>query len=56
VFEPVAADNLPSVLAEAPWDDEPETPAEALAVHEAYEGLARGEVVSHEELRRQLGW
>src|SRR5438045_258094 len=56
VFELVAADNLPRVLAEAPWDDEPETPEEALAVQEAYEGLARGEVVSHVDLRRELGW
>jgi hypothetical protein len=50
------ATDLPRVLAEASWDDEPETPEEALAVREAYEGLARGEVVSNEDLRRELGW
>ena len=55
-LRPATASDLPPVLAEAPWDDEPETPEEALAVDEAYEGLARGEVVSHEDLRRELGW
>src|SRR3954454_12704860 len=55
-LRPNATANLPRILAEAPWDNEPETPEEALGVKEAYEGLARGEVVSHEELRRELGW
>jgi hypothetical protein len=55
-LRPAMARDLPRVLAEAPWDDESETPEEALAVHEAYDGLARGEVVSHEDLRRELGW
>jgi hypothetical protein len=55
-LRPDATANLPRILAEAAWDDEPETPEEALAVQEAYEGLARGDVVSHEELRRELGW
>ncbi len=39
----------------APEDDEPETEEERAAVEEAYEALARGEVVSDEELRRELG-
>ena len=39
----------------APEDDEPETEEEQAAVEEAYEALARGEVVSDEELRRELG-
>ena len=55
-LRPATASDLPRVLAEAPWDDESETTEEVLAVDEAYEGLARGEVVSHEDLRRELGW
>ena len=39
----------------APEDDEPESEEERAAVEEAYEPLARGEVVSDEELRRELG-
>ncbi len=39
----------------APEDDEPETEEERAAVKEAYEAIARGEVVSDEELRRDLG-
>ncbi len=39
----------------APVDDEEETPEEAAAVQEGREALARGEVVSDEELRRELG-
>jgi hypothetical protein len=55
-LRPDATACLPRILVEAPWKDEPETPEEALAVQEAYEGLARGEVISHEELRLELGW
>ena len=40
---------------EAPEDDEPETEEERAAVAEAYEAIARGDVVSDEELRRELG-
>ncbi len=47
---------LPRALAEAPEDDEPETEEERAAVLEAYEDLARGDVVSHDELRREHGW
>jgi hypothetical protein len=39
----------------APLDDEEETPEEAAAVQEAREALARGEVISDEDLRRELG-
>ena len=39
----------------APEDDEPETEEERAAVAEAYEAIARGEVVSDEELKRELG-
>ena len=47
--------GLPRVLAEAPWDDEPETDEERAAVEEAYEASARGEVYTLEEVRRELG-
>ena len=39
----------------APEDDEPESEEERAAVEEAYEDIARGEVLSHEELKRKLG-
>ncbi len=39
----------------APEDDEPETEEERADVDEAYEAIARGEVISDEELRRELG-
>lgn len=42
-------------LMEAPIDDEPETEEERLAVQEAYESIARGEVVTDEEFRREFG-
>ena len=51
----VANDPVLRALESAPWDDEPETPAEAAAVQEAREAHARGEVLSTEELRRELG-
>ena len=42
-------------LMSAPWDDEPETEEERAAVQEAREQVARGEVISDEELWRRLG-
>jgi hypothetical protein len=48
--------RVPRVLLDAPEDDEPETEAERVAVSEAYEDLARGDVIAHEELRRERGW
>jgi hypothetical protein len=47
--------RLPPELASAPIDDEPETPEEAARVAEARAAVARGEIVSHEELGRRLG-
>ena len=35
-------------------DDEPETPEEAAAVEQARQDIARGDVISHEALRREL--
>ena len=49
------SDPLLRALKNAPPDDELETEEERLAVAEAYEALRRGDVVSHEELRRELG-
>lgn len=47
-------DPLLLALADAPEDDEPVTPEEEAAVREAYQAIARGEVVSLEEARRRL--
>jgi hypothetical protein len=40
---------------EAPEDNEPETEEERAAVAEAYEDFKAGRVVSHQELKRELG-
>jgi len=39
---------------EAPFDDEPVTDEEAAAIREALEAEESGDVISHEELKRQL--
>lgn len=39
-----------------PIDDEPETEEERAAVARALEQLKRGDVVSHAQVRRELGW
>ena len=49
------ADPVLRALLEAPLDDEPETEEERRAVQEAREELARGEVRTLEEVRRELG-
>jgi hypothetical protein len=48
-------DPVLRALLEAPPDDEPETDEECQAVHEAREELARGDVRTLEEVRRELG-
>ena len=48
-------DALERFLAEAPLDDEPTSPEEEALVAEAYEEIARGEVVSADEIRREFG-
>jgi hypothetical protein len=48
-------DPVLRALLEAPPDDEPETDEERQAVQEAREELARGEVRTLEEVRRELG-
>ena len=47
--------ELPRVLREAPWDDELVTEDERAATKEAYEAIARGEVYTLEEVKRELG-
>ena len=49
------ADPVLRALLEAPLDDEPQTNDERRAMHEAREELARGEVRTLEEARRELG-
>jgi hypothetical protein len=49
------ADPVLRALLEAPPDDELETNDERQAVQEAQEELARGEVRTLEEVRRELG-
>jgi hypothetical protein len=49
------ADPVLRALLEAPLDDELGAEEERQAVHEAREELARGEVRTLEEVRRELG-
>ena len=49
------ADPVLRALLEAPLDDEPETEEERRAMQEAREELARGDVRTLEEVRRELG-
>jgi hypothetical protein len=48
-------DPVLRALAEAPEDDEPETPEERAAVAEARRAGRRGDVLTHAQLRRKLG-
>ena len=43
-------------LVAAPLDDEPSTPEEDAGAEEAWQEYLRGETVSNEELRREIGW
>ena len=54
VTEPNGKD-LPAILANAPYDDEPVTADEEAAVAEAVEDEAHGRVVPHDEVRREFG-
>ena len=47
-------DPLVRKLMEAPYDDEPVTPEEEVAINKTYQGLAAGRFLSHEEARRLL--
>jgi len=48
-------DRVALLLATVPEDDEPLTPEEEEALAEADEAIARGEVHSLDEVRRELG-
>jgi len=47
-------DALADLLASAPVDDEPTTPEEDQSGREAAEQIARGEVLSADEIRREV--
>lgn len=47
-------DALAELLERAPLDDEPTTPEEDQGVREAKEQVARGEVISADEIRREI--
>ena len=49
-----ASDPLRAVLDAAPLDDEPVTSNDRAAIREGLEDRARGETVSHQELKRLL--
>lgn len=49
-----AVDPLRSVLYAAPLDDEPVTDGDLAAIREGLEEKARGDVVSHDEVKRLL--
>ena len=46
----VEHDSLNAALMAAPWDDEPESPAEVEAIQEAYQDVQRGAIVDDEEV------
>lgn len=48
-------DPVIEFLDNAPIDDEPETEEERLAVAEGMEALRRGDTISFDELKRELG-
>jgi hypothetical protein len=50
-----AGGGSPRPVDEPPIDDEPETDEERAAVANALEQLQRGDIVSHAEVRRDLG-
>ena len=51
----LADDPVLQALMNAPLDDEPETDEERAAIEEGLTDLERGDVVSDEQLRRELG-
>jgi hypothetical protein len=48
------SDGLSELLRNAPVDDEPVTPEEEEGVAEARAEIARGEIISSEEIRREF--
>ena len=54
LLEPLA-DPVLAALANAPYDDEPETEEERAAVEEGWQAYRDGDWVSAEDVRRELG-
>jgi hypothetical protein len=52
--DPADAD-LPAFLRDAPWDDEPLTPEDEAAIEDGRAALARGDFISQEAMRAELG-
>jgi len=52
--QPAPRDALTELLESAPLDDEATTPEEEEGLREAREQVARGEVISAEEIRREF--
>ncbi len=52
----VRDDPVARALATAPLDDEPTTPKENTAAGQGWRAYRRGESVSNEDLRREIGW
>ena len=49
------ADPVLRAFLDAPEDDEPETDEERAATAEAYASIARGEIYSLDDIRREIG-
>jgi hypothetical protein len=47
--------DLPAFLRDAPWDDEPITPEDEAAIEDGRAALARGDFISQEAMRAELG-
>jgi hypothetical protein len=52
----VRDDPVVKALVTAPIDDEPTTPEEDASSEEAWQSYRRGQYVSNEDLRRDIGW
>ena len=48
-------DPLFRILAEATWDDEPVTDEDLEAIEESNRDIAAGRVISHQDLKAELG-
>lgn len=52
----VRDDAVVRALVTAPIDDEPTTPEEDASSEESWQAYRRGQYVSNEDLRRDIGW
>lgn len=53
-YSKITEDEFTSIFENAPEDDEPLTEDEILAVEESKIAIKRGEVISHEAVRREI--